>query len=219
MFPRALNKGHSAFTLLEMMLALMITAMVVLSLYRFVSTHLTVISAATDLGEERETLDNVVHYLQGQMNALPPMEDNVLIGQPFKFRGFSSDEISWTCSAGSGLLTTAAPGDFKVTMAVQPVDERSTETELGLRRQPAPTNKASLNLNRGGAGGRYDWVPLIRPMAAVEIRYYDQAGNSWKDTWTDPKQRPALIRLRLWKHADDTPLEAMIRVPSAQVAR
>lgn len=219
MFQRAHNKGHSAFTLLEMMLALMITSMVVLSLYRFVSTHLTVISAATDLGEERATLDNVVHYLQGQMNALPPMEDNVLSGQPFKFRGFPSDEISWTCPAGSGLLTTAAPGDFKVTMAVQPVDERSTETELGLRRQPAPSNKASLNLNRGGAGGRYDWVPLIRPMAAVEIRYYDQVGNSWKDTWTDPKQRPALIRLRLWKHADDAPLEAMIRVPSAQIAR
>jgi prepilin-type N-terminal cleavage/methylation domain-containing protein len=219
MFPRVHNKEHRAFTLLEMMLALMITSMVVLGLYRFVSTHLITISTATEIGEERETLNNVVRYLQGQMNALPPLDDSVLSGQPFKFRGLSSDEISWICPAGSGLLTTAAPGDFKVTMALQPVDERSTETELGLRRQPTPTNKASFNLNRGGAGGRYDWVPLIRPMAAVEIRYYDQAGNSWKDTWTDPKLRPALIRLRLWKHADDAPLEAMIRVPSAQIAR
>jgi prepilin-type N-terminal cleavage/methylation domain-containing protein len=219
MYRRAHNKGHGAFTLLEMMLALMITSMVVLSLYRFVSTHLTIISAATELGEERATMDNVVQYLQGQMNALPPVEDNALSGQPFKFRGCESDEISWTCPAGPGLLTTAAPGDFKVTMALQPVDEHSTETELGLRRQPVPANKATLNLNRGGAGGRYDWVPLVRPMAAVEIRYYDQTGNSWKDSWTDPKQRPALIRLRLWKHADDAPLEAMIRVPSTQIAR
>jgi hypothetical protein len=202
-----------------MMLALMITSMVVLSLYRFVSTHLTTIGVSTDVAEERETLDNAVQYLQGQMNALPPLDDNTLSGQPFKFHGLSSDEISWTCPAGSGLLTTAAPGDFKVTMALQPVDEHSTETELGLRRQPVPTNKASLNLNRGGAGGRYDWLPLVRPMAAIEIRYYDQLGNSWKDTWTDPKQRPSLIRLRLWKHAEDAPLEAVIRVPSAQIAR
>lgn len=202
-----------------MILALMITSMVVLSLYRFVSTHLLTISASTDLAEERETLDTAVQYLQSQMNALPPLEDSAVTGQPFKFHGLPSDEISWTCPAGPGLLTTAAPGDFKVTLALQPVDEHSTETELGLRRQPVPTNKAKLNLNRGGAGGRYDWLPLVRPMAAIELRYYDQGGNTWKDTWDDPKQRPALIRLRLWKHAGDAPLEAMIRVPSSQLAR
>lgn len=197
----------------------MITSMVVLSLYRFVSTHLATISNSTELGEERETLDNVIRYLQGQMNDLPPLDDSSLTGQPFKFRGLSSDEISWVCPAGSGLFTTAAPGDFKVTLALQPVDDRSAETELGVRRQPVPANKAQLNLNRGGAGGRYDWVPLIRPMAGIEIRYYDQVGNVWKDAWTDAKLRPALIRVRLWKHADDVPLEAMIRVPSAQITR
>ena len=216
---RASRRAYRAFTLLEMILALMITSMVVLSLYRFVSTHLTTIGASTELAEERETLDAAVRYLQTQMNGLPPLQDSALIGQPFKFRGLSSDEISWTCPAGSGLLTTAAPGEFKVTLALQPVDERSTETELGLRRQPVPTNKASLNLNRGGAGGRYDWLSLVRPMAAIEIRYFDQGGNTWKDTWDDPKRRPSLIRLRLWKHTDDTPLEAMIRVPSSQLAR
>lgn len=197
----------------------MITSMVVLSLYRFVSTHLATIRASTDLGEERETLDKAVRYLQGQMNALPPLSDSTLSGQPFKFRGLSSDEISWVCPAGSGLLTTAAPGDYKVTLALQPVDERSTKTELGLRRQPVPTNKASLDLNRGGAGGRYDWVPLVCPMAGIEIRYYDQAANTWKDTWNDPAHRPALLRVRLWKQADDAPVEAMIRVPSFQLAQ
>lgn len=197
----------------------MITSMVVLSLYRFVSTHLMTIGVSTELAEERETLDAVVRYLQTQMNALPPLQESALTGQPFKFRGLSSDEISWTCPAGAGLLTTAAPGDYKVTLALQPIDERSAETELGLRRQPVPTNKAALNLNRGGAGGHYDWLPLVRPMAAVEIRYFDQGGNTWKDTWDDPNRRPSLIRLRLWKHAEDTPLEAMIRVPSSQLAR
>lgn len=210
---------RTAFTLLEMIIALMITSMVVMTLYRFVSTNLFTIHAATELGEERDTLGAAVRYLQAQMNTLPPIEDSTLSGRSLKFHGLSSDEITWAAPAGPGLLTTAAPGDFNVTLAVQPVDEKSTETELGLRRQPVSRNTASLNLNRGGAGGRYDWLPLIRPMAALEIRYFDPQANSWSDTWTDAARRPQLIRLRLWKHADDAPLEAMIRVPSAQIAK
>jgi hypothetical protein len=178
---------------------------------------LTVIRTATEIGEESDALNGAIRYLQAQMDALPAPDDSPLTGQPFKFRGLASDEISWTCPAGPGLLTTAAPGNFKVTLAVQPINEGSTETELGLRRQPAPGNTASINLDRGGAGGRYDWLPLIRPMAAVEIRYFDPLDNSWKDKWTDEGRRPPLLRLRLWKHADDAPLEAMIRVPSAQL--
>jgi len=202
-----------------MIIALMITSMIVLSLFRFVSAHLTAIRVSTEIGEERDTLNAAVHYLQAQMDALPPIEDSTLSGQAFKFHGLESDEISWICPAGPGLLTTAASGDFKVTLAVQPVDERSTETELGLRRQPAPGNKASLNLNRGGAGGRYDWLPLIQPVAALEIRYFDPQDNSWKDAWKDASRRPPLLRLKLWKHAGDAPLEAMVRVPSAQLVR
>ena len=212
-------RARRAFTLLEMIIALMITSMIVLSLYRFVSAHLTTMRVSTESGEERDTLDSVVRYLQAQMIALPAIGDSTLGGQPFKFRGLESDEISWNCPAGPGLLTTAASGNFKVTLAVQPVDERSTETELGLRRQAVPGNASSLSLNRGGAGERYDWVPLIRPMAAMEIRFFDPQGNSWKDAWSDPARRPPLMRVRLWRHADDAPIEAMIRVPSAQIAK
>lgn len=213
------SKTLRAFTLLEMIIALMITSMIVFSLYRFVSAHLATIRASTEIGDDTDTLNTAVRYLQSQMDTLPSIEDSTLSGQPFKFRGLESDELSWISQAGRGMLTTAAPGDFKVTLTVQPVDERSTDTELGLRRQPVPENKASLNLTRGGAGGRYDWLPLVRPMAAMELRYYDAVDNTWKDTWSDLARRPALIRLRLWRHADDAPMEAMIRVPSAQIAK
>jgi hypothetical protein len=219
MSSRNSSNFRGAFTLLEMIIALMITSMTVLTLYRFVTTHLATIRVSTELGEERDTLDGAVRYLQAQMDTLPSLDDSPLTGQTFKFHGLPSDEITWVCPAGPGLLTTAAPGNFKVTLAVQPVDEHSTETELGLRRQPVPENTASLNLTRGGAGGHYDWLPLIRPMAAMEIRYFDPQANSWKDSWMDAGRRPPLIRLRLWKHAEDAPLEVMIRVPSAAIVQ
>jgi competence protein ComGC len=216
---RSTSNFRAAFTLLEMILALMITSMTVMTLYRFVSAHLATIRASSDMGEERDTLHSVVQFVQGQMDALPLDEGGVVKGQAFKFHGLSSDEITWRCPAGPGLLTTAASGDFLVTLAVQPVDEHSTDTELGLRRQPAPENKAPVDLRRGGAGGHYDWLSLARPMAAVEIRYFDPQLHSWTDAWTDPARRPSLVRLRLWRHADDEPLEAVISVPSARLSK
>jgi hypothetical protein len=202
-----------------MILALMITSMTVMTLYRFVSTHLSTIRASSEMGDERDTMQALVRFVQRQMNALPPGDDGFLTGQSFKFHGQSADEITWRCPAGSGTLTTAAPGDYLVTLAVQPVDGRSAETELGLRRKPAPGNNAKLDLREGGAGGHYDWLPLVRPMAAIEMRYYDVGSHTWIDTWKDLSHPPPLVRLRLWRHADDSPLEAMISIPASRLAQ
>jgi prepilin-type N-terminal cleavage/methylation domain-containing protein len=217
MFGRRNPKGRAAFTLLEMIIALMITSMVVFSLYRFVSVHLTVVRASMDLSDERESLNAVVRLVQSQLNAIPVVEKDALFGKPNKFHGLANDELTWSCGAGPGLLTAAAPGEFAVTLTVQPVDERSSETELGVRRVPVPGNKASIELRRGGAGGRYDWQSLLRPMASLGIRYYDPLNNSWVDRWDDGSRRPAAVRLRLQKYPDDAPLEAVLLVPSAQV--
>jgi competence protein ComGC len=211
--------SRSAFTLLEMILALMITSMTVVTLYRFVTAHLTTIRVSSEMGDERDTLQAAVRFVQTQMNALPPGDDDTISGQAFKFHGLSADEITWRCPAGSGVMTTAASGYFQVTMAVQPVEGKSAETELGLRRRPAPENTTSLDLHQGGAGGHYDWVSLARPMAAVEIRYFDAQAHSWADAWKDPHRRPTLVRVRLWRHAEDLPLEAVVSVPSARLAQ
>ena len=72
------------------------------------------------------------------------LQSTALTGKAYKFHGLSNDQMTWTCTAGTGLLTTAAPGEFQVTLTVQPVDDSSNETELGLRRQPAPGNKPEL---------------------------------------------------------------------------
>lgn len=219
MWSRTHSHRARGFTLLEMMLALAITALMVFVVYRFVSAHLAVMAASSEIEDERETLNSLVNFIQAQMNGLSPDDDGGIAGKALKFRGLPSDELTWRTAAGPGMLTTAAPGDFFITLAIQPVTERSSDLELGLRRAPVPENKAKLDLKRGGSGGRYDWVPLVRPMAAVEIRYFNSVSHSWTDNWTVGTQRPSVIRVRLWRHAEDTPLEAEIQVPSARLTR
>ena len=61
-------------------------------------------------------------------------------------------------------------------------------------------------------------LPLTH-MAGLEIRYFDGQARTWSDAWVDPIRKPALIRVRLWRHADDLPLEAVISVPSARLTQ
>ena len=210
------SRSQRGFTLLEVMIATMILGMLTLTLYRFLSVHLTAIRITNEWSDQRDTVQGVIRLLRSQLNDLPPQSSDMLRGQPYKFHGIANDEITWRTPTGSGLLSAEAPGEFRVTLTIQPVDTKSSETELGLRRQPIdPKRVQDVNLDHGSGNNQYNWVPLIRPMAAIEIRYYDARANSWTDTWNDPGRYPTLVRVRLWKQADSTPTEAVIPVPAA----
>lgn len=222
MLDHAIRKARRGFTLLEVIIATMIVGMVALTLYRFLSTNLTVIRYSTELADEREALQAVIRLLEAQLNDLSARDRNALTGQPFKFQGLSNDEITWKCAAGPGLMTTAAAGQYQVTLTIQPVNERSRETELGLRRRfidPVAALDAAevVEPARGRGTEAYNWVSLIRPMAALEVRYFDRNLNVWQDTWRDPERRPDLVRVRLWKRADEPPIEAVLPVAVARI--
>lgn len=219
MFAPALHRLRRGFTLLEVMIATMIIAMLALTIYSFLTTNLKAIRISTELGDEREAMQAVVRLVQMQLNSLPQYDSGVLGGQPLKFHGLSADELTWQTGPGPGLLTTAADGDYRVTLTVQPVSERSSETELGLRRWVSDQKKSptAKDYDRGGGSRKYNWLPLVRPMAAFEVRYFNQDNGQWVDSWTDNMRRPSLLRIRLWKRAEDPPEEAILPVPSSRV--
>ena len=216
---RAKNNVPRGFTLLEVMIATMIIALLATTLFRFVSTNLRAMKDTTELQDERESLQAVVRFLQAQLADLPRRENGALLGNPLKLHDLSSDEIIWRTHAGQGVLTAAAPGEYRVTMTVQPVESTSSELELGLRREPiTPEARADVDFfARGSGASKYNWVSLVRPMAAFEVRYFDPRLNAWLDRWTDQTARPQLVRVRLWKNADDPPVEAILPVPSSQM--
>jgi prepilin-type N-terminal cleavage/methylation domain-containing protein len=221
MFIRARFKSRRAFTLLEVMIATLIIGMLTMTLYRFLASNLNAIRISAELGDEREAMQSVVRLLETQLGSLPLGEPATLSGQPFQFQGLSNDEITWRCRPGPGLMTTSAVGEFRVTLTIQPIGERSRETELGLRRQPTKIGEVDdlQDFTRGGGDRKYNWLPLIRPMAALEVRYFDAFSNQWVEAWTDPNRRPNLVRIRLWKRTGDAPLEAVLPVPSANLPR
>jgi prepilin-type N-terminal cleavage/methylation domain-containing protein len=189
-----------AFTLLEVTLAVAILGMMALAIYRFVSTNLTAVRVSTEINETDARYEGLANLLTAQLQDLPPGQ-GTLAGEPYKFNGRSRDEITWICSAGAGLLTRYATGEFSVTLRLRPI-ERSEQMELGIVREsdddsnPVPENKS--------------WVSLLTGVNSMEIRYFDPRLNAWVDRWTDRGTLPHLVRLTIDRTGSSVPWEAVL---------
>ena len=221
MFIRASNRRRLGFTLLEVLIATLIISLLAFTLFRFVSTHLLAMQTMTEIGAERETVQAVVRLIETQLADLPRRQNGVILGNPLKVHDLPSDELIWRARAGQGVLSAAAPGEYRVTLTVQPVEGVGNEYELGIRREPV-TTEARNNLDffgRGSGQSKYNWVSLIRPMEGFEVRYFDPRLNAWLDRWTDQTARPSLVKVRLWRRASEPPVEAIIAVPSGRISQ
>jgi len=198
--------GGYAFTLIEVILAVAILGMMTASLYRFVVSNLDAIRFSTEDSVKRNAVVGLVNLVEAQLQDLPAQRAGVLIGLPHKTNNQSFDELQWLCRAGQGLMTTAAEGEYRVTMTLQALSKTSAEQELGLRRRPML-----------GSDKDADWVPLLTPCAALEIRYFHPQLNAWVDRWNDQNRRPALVRLTITRFLDEPPYEAIISLPAASV--
>lgn len=203
---REQRRLSSGFTLLEVMIAVAVTVMLTFSLFQFISANLNALKFSAENAEERDAMLGLVDLVQGQLNELPTAGQALLTGQAHKFKGLASDEMQWRTKAGLGVLTTAAADEYQVTLMLQPPEKTSASLDLGLRRKlVAGTDKDE------------QWMRLITNFAALEIRYFDPRINNWLERWNDQNVRPSLVRLRLWRRADEQPYEAILGVPAALV--
>lgn len=204
LFQRAARPARrEAFTLLEMMLAVFIISLVMLSVFRFLELNLQAIRLGTEHGADERSIRALVDVLQAEMNALPIVSSqNVLHGEAYKFNEIPQDEMEWQCMAGNGLFTAHAAGDYRATLTLRPVP-KTNELELGLRRVQVDGNPDEIH-----------WLPLRRGIRAMEIRYFDPRLNNWLERWVDAAQRPSLIRIRLWRADEKDPYEAILHLPA-----
>ncbi len=217
--PRLRRAAARAFTLLEVMIAVLIISMLVISVFRFVRSVLQAVRISTEATVSKQEVAGLLNYLQTQLEdlpvqqampagcpssppgvfgppgvpAVPPAEPSgALSGTSHKYHDLAADEMEWVCSAGPGVLTTSGEDQYRVTLAIQNVKGKSNEYEIGLRRRPVDADEKN-----------YNWLPLLRPAAALEIRYFEPRGKQWIDAWKEPVLKPSLVRVRIWRAKDE----------------
>jgi prepilin-type N-terminal cleavage/methylation domain-containing protein len=203
-FKSADVSAHSkarGFTLLEITLAVAILGMMSLTIFRFVQSNLTALRVSSDVNAAEAQYDGLRDLLTAEWQSLSPRRA-AMKGEPFKLNDRQRDEIKWNCSAGPGLLTRYAPGDFTVSLRLQPENSKSNRLDLGFLRQSQEDSDI----------GDEDesWVPLIKNVNALQILYFDPRLNTWIDRWSDGTRLPRLVKLTVGRADATTPWEIVI---------
>lgn len=188
-------------------MAVVIIAMIAIILNTFLGGQLSAIAISRRVQTERQAVDCLLEYLRVELGELPEKQASAIAGNAYKFSDIPSDEITWMAKPGHGLLTTAASGDWRVTLQLRAREKSSKISDLGIRRRVLEGDNESWN-----------WVPLVPETAAMEIRYFHPQLHAWVERWTEQTIRPSLIRFRIWKTVDSIPVEAIIAVPSSNVS-
>lgn len=193
--------GRGAFTLLEIMLAVAILAMMSLAIYRFVQANLTALRISSETNMIDAQYAGFVSLLTTEWTGLPA-GNGALLGEPLKLDNRPRDEITWICGAGPGLLTRYAAGEYRVSMRLRPAAKESEQLELGfLRKAFDRTRKAD---------GSETWIPLLPNVQSLQIRYFDPRLNTWVDKWTDTITLPRLVKLVIGRPDNSAPWESVI---------
>jgi len=182
-------------------MAVAILSTMALAIYRFVQSNMLVIRLSSNAIAADARYDGLGEVLMAQWQSLPSGK-GALLGDAFKLSDRERDEVRWICSAGPGLMTRYAAGDFVVTLRLQPT-KNGDGYDLGLLRKPK--NDTSLtNANE-------TWVPLIEQVRSLEVRYFDSRLNVWVERWNDTQILPHLIKVTV-ERRDGAPWETIIAV-------
>jgi prepilin-type N-terminal cleavage/methylation domain-containing protein len=82
-----------AFTLLEIMLAVIILGMMSLAIYRFVQANVTAMRISSEADAAEARYDGLRELLTQQLQSLPP-GTGALAGEPLKIDGHDRDELT-----------------------------------------------------------------------------------------------------------------------------
>jgi len=198
---RRLNIRNSVgFTLIEIMLAVAILGMMSVAIFRFVQSNMIALQFSSDTSAADAQYDGFRDLLTAEWQSLSPLRAN-MIGEPFKLGDRERDEIKWRSTAGPGLLTRYAPGEFTVVLRLQPDNEKGGRLDLGFSR------KAQEDSVTGEA--HETWVPLIKNVTSLQISYFEPNANAWLPR--SPGGRlPSLIKIAVGRSDSAVPWETII---------
>ena len=229
-----------AFTLIEIMLAMAIMAVICGTIYQFTGTTVRVANVATGIDTRAQSLGGLRRLLAAQFAALPSGESQPLIGAAGDGKDGRRDTVQMRCLAGNNMLTPDARGPYAVTLEVRNLSGDKGPASLVLNREPWMTDAEKAaggtsgafqlpavsagGVRTSGAGGLSGsrpagWVRLLDGVRSLELSYFDPRLNAWIDKWNDPAMTPALVRVRLAMEDGGAPYEFVEKVPGGGVPR
>jgi len=195
------RKRTLAFTLLEITLAVTILAMMSFAIYRFVQTNIVAmrVSAAAEATDAR--YDGLRELLMQQMQTIAPGTGG-LLGDALRVNDRDRDEVTWLCSAGPGLLTRYASGDYRVSLRLRAHDSKNNQLDLGIMRKPKDDPAVSNE--------HETWIRLIDSVGSLQIRYFDSRLNTWVQRWVDTVALPRLVKIVIGRSDASAPAEIVV---------
>jgi hypothetical protein len=183
------------------MLAVAILGMMAIAIFRFVQTNLTALRFSSETTAADAQYDGLRDLLTNQWQSLSPLRAR-MVGEPFKLNDRERDEIRWNCTAGPGLLTRYAPGEFAVVLRLQPETDNSDRLDLGILRKALEDSDKTES--------HETWVPLIKNVGSLEIAYFDPNANTWLPRWPGGNRMPSLVKVSIGRPGASDPWEAVI---------
>lgn len=182
-------------------MAVAILATMSIAIYRFVQSNMIAIRLSSESTAADARYDGLREVLAQQWQTLPSGK-GALLGDAFKLSDRERDEVRWTCSAGPGLMTRYAAGDYVVALRLQPSKKNSDGYDLGFLRKPKDDSSLT-NANES-------WISLIEDVRAFQVRYFDSRLNVWVEKWTDAGTLPRLVKVTVDRSDAAAPWEVII---------
>jgi len=198
---RADRKRILAFTLLEITLAVTILAMMSFAIYRFVQANIVVMRVSAEAEAADARYDGRRQLLMQQMQNIAP-GTGALLGDALRVNDRDRDEVTWLCSAGPGLLTRYASGDYRVSLRLRAHDSKTNQLDLGIMRKPKEDPAVSNE--------HETWIRLIDNVGSLQIRYFDSRLNTWVQRWVDTVTLPRLVKIVIGRSDALAPAEIIV---------
>ena len=195
------RKRILAFTLLEITLAVTILAMMSFAIYRFVQANIVVMRVSAEAEAADARYDGLRELLMQQMQNIAP-GTGALLGDALRINDRDRDEVTWLCSAGPGLLTRYASGDYRVSLRLRAHDSKTNQLDLGIMRKPKEDPTVSNE--------HETWIRLIDNVGSLQIRYFDSRLNTWVQRWVDTVTLPRLVKIVIGRSDASAPAEIIV---------
>ncbi|HSU68523.1 MAG TPA: type II secretion system protein GspJ [Tepidisphaeraceae bacterium] len=204
---RGRGLGRAGFTLLELVVALMMVAVLALSLYATIRIAFKAQNAAESAIEPSRTAELAMGFIrQDIQNTLAPHNPDQYSSQFQYLAGAFQGQNSGGASGADGDLNFFSTADMKQHVSgngeIKQI-ELTTEVPQGSS-QKCLVRKCSRNLTVEQQPPPYDEEILVRGIESFNLRFFD--GTDWQDTWdsTDqngdlpnPNELPAAVEVTL----------------------